>query len=52
MSMAPPVSGGGGLDFLGGFGGFGGIGSMGGSNEPTFFVPPKKVWKTEFFVLL
>ncbi len=43
MSMAPPVSGGGGLDFLGGFGGLGGLGGVGDSNEPSFFTAPQEV---------
>ncbi|XP_064392517.1 AP-1 complex subunit beta-1-like [Halichondria panicea] len=46
MSMAAPVSSGGGLDFLGGLGGFGGMGGMGvgSSSGPTFYTPPKEVW--------
>ena len=45
MSMAAPVSSGGGLDFLGGLGGFGGFGGMGGgsSGGPAFYTPPKEV---------
>ncbi len=45
MSMAAPVSSGGGLDFLGGLGGFGGMGGMGvgSSSGPTFYTPPKEV---------